>query len=139
MGPPSGKIAVYKWDGKNLTQMTFSEIRETSVTVDYIKSFTLGQYAKDAVLKRPEDQFANFTKWVIFIAIMVGLIASTWSLYHSANVIAISAKNTPAANISAQNHQILIYLVKYLNTSSQRDNQTFAFMRNLTAYLQQHT
>jgi hypothetical protein len=130
---------VYQWDGKNLNQISLSESGVSSVTVDWAKDWELGKFAEEAVLKRPEDNLASALKWMTAIAIIVACIVTIWNSNHAASVISKSAANTPAANISQQNGQILRVLIGNVIPGMQKQmNLTDNLLRNQTQYYNLH-
>ena len=134
LGEGIGNIAVYEHDGKNFSQINFEPATHKSNIGDWAKDWELGKFAEEAVLKRPEDQFASATKWLVFISIMVALIATIWNTNHAANTI--SHASAPFTNISVQNQQILYQQANVITALIRRENITDAYMRNITLYLQ---
>ena len=129
-----GKVAYYRWDGSNLTQIGFNVPPESSTAVDYSKNFKLGEAIKAMMIKDPSKGLLDAAKWMVIIALFVLFIA-VWAIWNT-TVTKLTATVKPISEIANQTLSITAFMANEIHAAQQQQNETLNYMRNLTVYLE---
>jgi hypothetical protein len=116
-----GKIAYYRFDGKNYKQLSFEEMKVLFNPTDLIRDFEIGELHKQLMLPKPFSlkDIINFIMIIMTIAVVVAVI---YVLQHVETVLTLvyaPLNKTMSYCINTANLQYnqTKYLIKLVNAS----------------------
>lgn len=118
------KVAFYRWDGKNLTQLSLLDMQTTSSIADYNIYWKYGQAAKNNTLKPPLDRMIDLLRWLAVIAILVAIVANILICLNIASEY--KAETAPFSAMVVQNNQLELFNANQIVKLSALMNHTLA-------------
>jgi hypothetical protein len=130
------RLALYQWDGKNLHQLSFHDVPESSTLVDFKNEWERARMAEAIALKPPPGgKLETVAKILFSIAVLVAALAILYSVNNLSGTINNQMKNTPIYNISAQVQKEQVYSIKQLNITQSEVTALDAYLYNMSRYL----
>jgi hypothetical protein len=125
--------AYFKYDGKNLTQISFTDINIKSNIVDYNSLWKQGEYAKASVLKVPSDNTTELIKWLGIIVVVILMVGSILIVNSDYNNLKTSRAQDSAQlrNISERQLQTQIVISNVIARDTGAYNRSIALYSRL--------